>query len=166
MEFSDYQCPFCGKAFQETLPLIERDYIRTGKLRYVFRDFPLSIHKDAPKAAEAANCAGEQGSYWKMHDQLFLNQKALGLKDLPRYAGAIGLDPVRFQECLDSGKHAGEVQKDMEEGRAAGVTGTPSFFLGVAEGPKTMRVQKQIVGAQPYDVIKAAIEEALAALKK
>jgi len=92
IEFSDFQCPYCGRFFKSTLTEIERDYIKTGKVRYVFRDFPLDFHKQAPKASEAANCAGEQGKYWEMHDKLFENQNALMVDKLRQYAAEVGLE--------------------------------------------------------------------------
>jgi len=161
IEFSDYQCPFCARHFRETLPQLEREYINTGKVKYVFRDFPIeSIHRDAFKAAEAANCAGEQGKYWEMHDRLFQNQNQLGVEELPKHAQAIGLSLSVFQQCLDSGKQAAEIRKDMEHGQRAGVNGTPTFFLGVQDSDnQTIKVLKVIRGAQPYGQFKEAIEE-------
>jgi len=168
VEFSDYQCPFCGRFFRETLPIIEREYISTGKLKYVPRDFPIeSIHKDAFKAAEAANCAGEQGKYWQMHDRLFQDQNQLGVEELPKHAQAIGLSLSVFQQCLNSGKQAAEIRKDMEHGQRAGVNGTPTFFLGVQDSDgQTVKVLRAIVGAQPYVQFKEAIESGLSQVKK
>lgn len=163
VEFSDYQCPFCGRHFRQTMPQIDKDYIRSGRVKYVFRDYPIeSIHPQAFKAAEAARCAGEQGQYWKMHDRLFGNQKDLGVKDLPRHAQAIGLELPKFQECLNSGKFKAKIQKDMADGQTAGVRGTPSFFLGFADGNHT-RVKTVLIirGAQPYDAFKDALEAVL-----
>jgi protein-disulfide isomerase len=149
------------------LPQIEKEYIKTGKVKYVVRDFPLeAIHKDAFKAAEAAHCAGEQGKYWEMHDRLFANQRALGPKDLPQHAQALGLDVSKFQQCLESGKHAARIRKDLEDGRRAGVTGTPGFVLGVTEpnDPK-VKVLRVIKGAQPYTSFRDAIESILSSQK-
>src|SRR4030095_7827918 len=113
IEFTDYQCPFCARHFQQTSPQIDRDYINTGRVRHVLRDFPLeSIHKDAVKAAEAAHCAGDQGQYWQMHDRLFNSQNALGADHLASYAGALGLDIPNFKQCLDSNKYAGKLRQD------------------------------------------------------
>src|SRR5205823_6444165 len=132
VEFSDYQCPFCGRHARETYPQIQRDYVSTGKLKYVFRDFPLeAIHPNAFKAAEAAHCAGVQGKYWEMHDRLFANQSALFPAQLFLHAQALGLDPQSFRQCLDSGQYAAEIRKDLEDGQKAGVTGTPAFILGL-----------------------------------
>jgi protein-disulfide isomerase len=167
IEFSDYQCPFCARHFREILPQIERDYIKTGKLKYVFRDFPIeSIHKEALKSAEAANCAGEQGKYWEMHDRLFANQKALGLKDLPVYAQALGLDLSSFRQCLDSGRQVTEIRKDIADGVKAGVKGTPTFFLGFTE-PNDLKVKALSIirGAQPYTNFREAIERLISTQK-
>lgn len=168
IEFSDYQCPFCARHFRENLPQIEKDYINTGKLNYVLRDFPLeSIHRDAFRAAEAANCAGEQGKYWEMHDRLFQNQNQIGAADLPKHAQAIGLDGTAFRQCLDTGKQAAKIRKDLADGQMAGVRGTPTFFLGIQDSDsQTLKVLRMIVGAQPYAQFKAAIEWALGEMKK
>ena len=145
------------------MPQIEREYIKTGKLKYVARDFPLeSIHPLAFKAAEAAHCAGEQGKYWEMHSRLFENQRALSLKDLPQHAQALGLDAPKFQQCLESGKYASRIRKDLADGQKAGITGTPGFFLGVTEpnDPK-VKALRVLKGAQPYASFKDAIDSLL-----
>jgi protein-disulfide isomerase len=165
IEFSDYQCPFCSRHFTETLPQIERDYIKTGKVKYVFHDFPIeSIHPQAFKAAEAARCAGEQGKYWEMHDQLFANQKALTPDDLTRHAQAVALDVTNFKQCLNSGKNASHIRGAMSEGAKFGVTGTPTFFLGFTDrGDSPVKALKTLVGAQPYSAFREAIESLLTA---
>ena len=168
IDFSDYQCPFCARHVRETLIQIERDYIRTGKVKYVFRDFPIeSIHPQAFKAHEAANCAGEQGKYWEMHDRLFANQNALGLKDLPNHANALVLEMPKFQQCLDSGKYAAKIRKDLADGQKAGVQGTPSFFVALTEPNDGMvKAVRVIRGAQPYTAFKEAIDSLLSAQSK
>lgn len=164
IEFSDYQCPFCGRHARDTLPQIEADYIKTGKVKYVFYDFPLSFHENAFKAAEAAHCAGDQGKYWEMHDRLFNNQTAL--KDLTPYAQAIGLDMSKFQKCLDSGKYAAEVRKDTADGQNAGVSGTPTFYLGVTNSDDSeVKAVGKMVGAKPYGSFKQAIDNLLSSQK-
>jgi protein-disulfide isomerase len=142
---------------------MEKEYISTGKVKYVFLDFPLPFHKQASKAAEAAHCAGEQGKYWEMHDKIFANQKAMEPKDLSEYAKAIGTDVSKFQQCLDSGKYAEAIKKDIAEGQKAGVTGAPSFFLGYADPakPGTVKATKMLKGAQPYAKFKEAIDSLL-----
>jgi protein-disulfide isomerase len=125
-------------------------------------DLPLeSIHKLAFKAAEAANCAGEQGKYWEMHDRLFANQKTL--EPWKSHAEALGLDVSRFEECLNAGKQAEEIRKDMAEGQKAGVTGTPTFFLGYTD-PSSSKVKTlmRFTGAQPFSAFKAQIDRLLA----
>lgn len=165
VEFADYQCPFCARHFRATLPQLERDYIGTGKLRYVFRDFPLqSIHKEAFRAAEAANCAGEHGKFWEMHDRLFANQKSLGANQLGLHAEAVGLDGPEFERCLASGKYAAKIRRDMADGQKAGVRATPTFLVGLTEADGQMvKATTMLVGAQPYRVFQEAIEALLAA---
>jgi protein-disulfide isomerase len=163
IEFTDYQCPFCGRHFQQTSPQIERDYVNTGRVRHVVRDFPIeSIHKEALKPAEAAHCAGEQGQYWQMHERLFKDQNALTGDHLSAYAGALGLDVQSFKQCLDSNKYAVRIRQDLAEAQKLGVQATPSFFLGVAEpGGSSAKVVKMISGAHPYTVFKATIDSLL-----
>jgi protein-disulfide isomerase len=149
------------------MPQLDAEYIRTGKLRYAVRDFPLeSIHPHAFKAAEAAHCAGEQGRYWEMHDRLFAHHRGLTAADLPGHAQAVGLDGAKFQSCLQAGRHAARVRRDLSEGQKAGVRGTPSFFLVVQEpNDQSVKVLKVLRGALPFAQFKAAIDEALGAPK-
>jgi len=167
VEFSDFQCPFCARYFRETFPEIEKDYIKTGKLKYVFRDIPIeAAHKDAFKAAEAADCAFDQGKFWEMHDRLFANQSALAPSNLLQYAQAIGLDMPKFQQCLDRGEFTTEVRKDMADGQKAGMTMTPTFFLGLTEPNSTkVKVLTVITGAKLYGTFKEAIDSALSSQK-
>jgi len=151
IEFSDFQCPYCGRFYQQTLPLIEENYIKTGKVKIVYRDFPLSFHQYAQKAAEAAECAHEQGKFWEYHDKLFENQNALDVASLKQYASELGLDAQKFNDCLDSGKKASEVQKDFNDGSMYGVSGTPTFFINGIP----------LVGAQPYSVFEQIINQEL-----
>ena len=154
IEFSDYQCPFCRRFWQQTLPLIKQNFIDTGKVKLVYRDFPLNFHQYAQKAAEAAECAGEQGKYWEYHDILFERQaewSAQGVQKFKDYAVELGLDLEQFSSCLDSGKYAQEVQKDYQDGISYGVRGTPTFFIN---GVK-------IVGAQPYQTFETVINQFL-----
>jgi len=152
IEFSDYECPFCGRFYDQTLSQIDETYIQTGKVKLIYRDFPLSFHQNAGKAAEAAECAGEQDKYYDMHDKLFDGIQSLSVANYKIWAGEIGLNQEEFDNCLDSGEMASEVQKDFTDGQAAGVTGTPAFFVN---GVK-------LSGAQPFSVFEAAIEAALA----
>jgi protein-disulfide isomerase len=135
VEFTDYQCPFCARHARDTMPQIEAEYVKTGKVRYVTREFPLeSIHPQAFKAAEAALCAGDQGKYWEMHARLFANQRALAPGQLASHAQAVGLDEGKFTQCLEGGTKSAKVRKDLADGAKAGVTGTPAFFIGVTDG--------------------------------
>jgi len=163
VEFSDYECGFCARHVRETIPLIERDYVASGKVKYVFRNFPVeSSHKQAFKAHEAASCAAEQGRFWPMHDRLFGNQGMLTPAHLPAHASALGLDAQRFQRCLAGGSSAVQIRKDMAEGRQAGVTGTPAFFIGVTTpNSPTVKVARTIIGAKPYSAFKEAIDSLL-----
>ena len=154
IEFSDYECPFCGRHFTQTYPQLKKDYIDTGKVKIVFRDFPLSFHQNAQKAAEAAECAGEQGGdavYFRMHDKLFQNQDSLSVDNYKKWAKEIGLDSTKFNSCLDSGKMASEISKDMADGSSYGVQGTPAFFIN----------GKLVSGAQPFSAFKQAIDAEL-----
>ena len=154
IEFSDYQCPFCERFYSQTLPSIKREYVDNGKVKIVYRDFPLTqIHPQAQKAAEAAECARFAGksddAYWKMHDKIFENQQSLSIDNLKSWAKGLGYN---IDDCLDSDKFANEVDKDTQEGIAAGVQGTPAFFVN----------GKLLSGAQPFSVFKQAIDAELA----
>ncbi len=152
VEFSDYECPFCARFYSQTLSQIDEKYIKTGKVRLIYRDFPLSFHKQAQKAGEAAECAGEQGKYYEMHDKLFEDGVSGGIASFKQYALDIGLNTADFNTCLDSGAMAGEVQKDFRDGQAAGVQGTPGFLVN----------GRLISGAQPFSVFEQIIEAELA----
>jgi protein-disulfide isomerase len=164
IEYTDYQCPFCRRHATTTLPQLEREYLSTGKVRYVLRDFPLeTIHPSAFNAARAAGCASEQGKHWEMHDRLFEAQGALAPEDLRRYGEEIGLDAAAFAECLESDRYTDRIRQEMADASAAGVSATPTFFLAVpGDEPGTAKALARIRGAQPYPVFKGAIDAALA----
>ena len=168
VEFSDYQCPYCGRHTKTVLPQLVKNYVETGKVRYVLRDFPLHFHQYAAKAHEAAHCAGEQEKYWEMHQQLFGNQGALQREKLPRYAEAAGVtDLAGFQDCLDSGKYAARTKQSLADGAKAGVSGTPSFVLGLTQPDgSTVKLVKFIRGAQAYQVFQKAIDDLISSQKK
>jgi protein-disulfide isomerase len=155
VEFTDYQCPFCKRFFDETEHQIIKEYVETGKARLAVRHFPLSFHQNAQKAAEAAECAAKQGKFWEMHEMLFEKSQpdgtGLNVADLKSYAAKLGLDTAVFNTCLDNGETAQIVQGDFAAGQAAGTSGTPSFYIN----------GKQIVGAQPFASFKAAIDAEL-----
>ncbi|MDX1764645.1 MAG: DsbA family protein, partial [bacterium] len=160
IEFSEYQCPFCARFSTQTLPEIVKTYVDTGKVRVVFRDYPLPFHQNATKAAEAAECAGDQGLFWEMHDLLFANPEKLAPQDLTGYAEQLGLYMPDFTFCMESGKNAAEVAGDLQDGKKAGVNSTPSFFIGVT-GPEDKIEGTFIKGAKPFEAFKVAIEKAL-----
>ncbi|MDO8494395.1 MAG: thioredoxin domain-containing protein [Deltaproteobacteria bacterium] len=148
IEFSDFQCPFCGRA-RPTINQILETY--KDKVKFVFRDFPLSFHKDAFKAHEASHCANDQGKFWDYYKKLFESQTALGVDNLKKYASEMGLDSKQFDECLASGKHTQEVQNDVKDGAEAGVSGTPAFFVNGI----------MLSGAQPFASFKELIDKEL-----
>jgi protein-disulfide isomerase len=167
VEFSDYQCPFCARFVSETSPQIDKEYIQSGKVKYVFRNLPLtSIHANAFKAAEAAACAGDQNKFWEMHDRLYKNQQKIALSDLSSHAESIGLDKAQFDQCLASDKYAEKIRKDMAEANKVGVTGTPTFFVAVVD-PKDSKLKfvQMMKGAQPFSNFKAYLDGLLAAQK-
>ncbi len=152
VEFSDYECPFCARFYQQTLSQIDEKYIKTGKVKLVYRDFPSGFHQQAQKAAEAAECAGEQGKYYDMHNALFEKGVQGGVASFKQYAKELKLDSAKFDKCLDSSQMASEIRKDTADGAAAGIQGTPGFFVNGVE----------ISGAQPFEVFQQVIEAALA----
>lgn len=155
IEFSDFECPFCAKYIAETYPKIKENYIDTGKVKYVFRDFPLGFHANAMPAAVAANCVLEQEgneTYFAFHDKLFENQQNLTESAFKKYAKELGLDEAGFAACLEAGDTA-EIEADMEDGAKVGVSGTPGFFIN----------GWQIKGAYPYEHFEQLIEQELAA---
>lgn len=158
VEFSDYQCPFCLRHFQETMPQLKTEYIDTGRVYYVFKDFPIaSLHPVAARIAEAARCAGEMGGsegYWQAHDSFFNNRDQL--TDLPqpdldemlvRLTSEVAIDEAAMRECVASGRYTAAVNADLAEGGQLGVTGTPGFFIN----------GYPLSGAQPYAVFQEAI---------
>lgn len=148
IEFSDFECPYCRRA-QPVLHELEKAY--GDKIRFVFRHYPLSFHQQAPKASEAAQCAADQGQFWPFHAALFTEGVSLAPADLKKTAGKLGLKQAAFDECLDGGRHAGRVEKDGDEGRKLGITGTPTFFVNGI----------RLVGAVPLDRFKQVIDDEL-----
>ena len=157
VEFSDFQCPYCKK-FHPTMQRVMEEY--KGKARWVYRHFPLGFHRNAQKAAEASECAGEQGKFWEYVDKVFENSQAdgtgLNTEDLKKYAQELGLNTSKFDECLSSGKFISKVKADMVSGQAAGITGTPGTILIDEDGNTQL-----ISGAMPYNQIKAKIDAVL-----
>jgi protein-disulfide isomerase len=148
IEFSDFQCPFCGRV-KPTLDRLRKQY--EGRIKIVFRNFPLtSIHPQAYSAAEAAECARRQGKFWEYHDALFANQRALTPDDLKKHAADLGLDTAAFAACLDGGQAKARVDADLDAAQALGLTSTPAFFVN----------GRFLSGAQPYEAFdKIVLEE-------
>lgn len=159
VDFSDFECPFCKKYFDETYAQIKKDYIDTGKIVYYYRHFPLSFHPAAKPAAIASECANEQGKFWEFHDLVFKEQaKITGqtpegtTQALKAFAASLNLNASQFGSCLSSEKYKDNVEKDTKEGEAAGVNGTPTFFVN----------GMSLVGAQPYSAFQTLIDQELA----
>jgi protein-disulfide isomerase len=152
IEFSDFECPYCSRA-AATIKQVQQAYAKD--LRLVFRHFPLAFHQNAPKAAEAAECAREQGKFWEMHDKLFETQKSLTVPDLKKRAAELGLNAQTFGQCLDSGRQAARVKKDTAEGETYGVKATPTFFVN----------GRLVSGAYPYEYFAQLIDSELAKRK-
>ncbi|PIZ72614.1 hypothetical protein COY07_02985 [Candidatus Peregrinibacteria bacterium CG_4_10_14_0_2_um_filter_43_11] len=186
IEFSDYECPFCGRFFSETLPQITKKYIDSGKVKMVYRDFPLGFHANARPAAIASNCAREQGgdkTYFLYHNLLYGNQQDLSEEALQKYAADLNLDANKFASCLTSGKFDAEIDADSADGQASGISGTPAFLMLVkkdeskVDSLKAMELSQngeyiiqyietedgkrmglRISGAHPYSTFEKAIE--------
>jgi protein-disulfide isomerase len=153
IEFSDFQCPFCQRA-NPTVDQVLKTY--GDRVRFVYRHFPLGNHPAARPAAEASQCAAEQGKFWEYHDTLFANPSRLGDADLKQHAAGLGLDTKQFNACVDTHKYKAQVDADMEAGEDAGVNGTPAFFVN----------GRMLNGAQPFDAFKRVIDEELELKKK
>ncbi|MGH1522331.1 MAG: DsbA family protein [Nitrosopumilus sp.] len=164
IEFSDFQCPFCARFHVQTLPSIYEEYIEQGKVKLVFRDFPIqSIHPNALPASIAAECANDQGKFKEMHDKLFESQNDwnkqetnVALAMFAEYAETIEIEKKEFESCITSGKHINDIRKDLEDGREYGVTGTPGFFVGNDEIGYV-----ELKGAQPFESFKKIIDAQL-----
>ena len=164
IEFSDFQCPFCARFHIQTLPSILEEYVDQGKVKLIFRDFPIqNIHPNALPASVAAECANEQGKFKEMHDKLFDNQKewsgletANAMLLFSQYALETGLEQEIFDSCLTSGKYIEEIRNDLNDGRDYGVSGTPGFFIG-----NDQIGYVELKGAQPFESFKKVIDAQL-----
>ena len=156
IEYTDYECPFCTRFFDQTLPAIRSQYIDKGLVRLEIREFPLNnIHKYAQKAAEAAECAGQQNKYIEMYNTLYTKGVDDGVTSYKNFAKNIGLDTAKFNNCIDNGDAKAIIKSNLQEGQAAGVTGTPSFLIN----------GELVIGAQPFTVFKGVIDKKLAEVK-
>ena len=149
IEYSDFECPFCGKFYSETLQQIETNYIDTGKVKFVYKHFPLSFHQQARPAALAAECAGAQGQFWQMHDLMYENQDKLSESQYKQWATDLGLDVVAFEQCYDSGQFDQKITAQFAQGQANGISGTPGFIIdGIV-----------LSGALPYEAFAEILDE-------
>jgi len=148
IEFSDFQCPYCSKAANGPVKQVITEYVDTGKAKLVFMNYPLGFHQYAQVAAEASECANEQGKFWILHDKIFENQASLSKENLVAWAKELKLDMNMFNGCLNDNKYVQEVQNDMAVAQAVGVQGTPSFLIN----------GNLIVGAQPFEAFKQIID--------
>lgn len=167
VEVSDYHCPFCRRQVLQTMPQLLAEYVNTGKVQYVFVDYPIAqLHPDAFKSHEAAACAGDQGKYWQMHDLLFTNSPAREVSQLTANAGMLGVDTKKFEDCMNGGKgskYAPAIRQSIARMQQLGVGGTPLVLIGLTPPPGTpMKVISFVYGAKPYPEFKAAIDAALA----
>jgi len=162
VEFADYQCPFCRRFETESFTQLKKNYIDTGKVRFVSRDLPLEFHPNAPGAAIAVRCAGEQNKFWEMHDAIMQDSGSdLGSDAILKYAQKVNLDIPAFKTCLDEKRYVAAIQKDTADAGLLGISGTPSFVIG-----KTAKDQIdgiRIVGAVPYSVFESTIKDLLSA---
>ena len=159
VDFSDFQCPYCRIFWEETFSQLKKDYIDTGKVNFVLKDFPLSFHPGAVPAAKGAMCANEQGKYWDMVNKIFSEQAKQGqntvqftVDDVKNWAGQLGLDAAKFNSCVDSNKYQSKIDKDSAEGTKLGIEGTPTFLIN----------NTKLVGAQPFSEFKRVIDAELA----
>jgi len=168
IEFTDFQCSYCLGFVTETFPKLDKDYVSSGKVKYFFRNLPLTPgHPNAFRAAEAAYCAAEQGKFWEAHDRFFANQNALNPNDWLPHARALGLNVFKFDDCLKSGKFDDAIKKDIEEAQSLGIEGTPAFLIGLlAPNGRSVNVRKVILGAEPYDNFKQTLDGLLTSRAK
>lgn len=160
VEFTDFECPFCSAFVRDTLPSVQSDFIKTGKVLLVFRNLPLSsIHKSAEGAAIASQCAAHQGRFWEFHDRLFDAHGKLGDADLTKYATSLHLDLATFETCARRGMSR-QLSADIALGKELGVSGTPTFFVG-SVGVDGVKASARLTGARPYEDFRLALEAAL-----
>lgn len=157
VEYTDYQCPFCSRFHTATFPELKKQYIDTGKLRFISRDFPLAFHQHAMKAAEATRCAGEQDKFWQMKDALMINSARLTPDLITSLARDAALDMDKFQACTESGKYQAEIKDGIAAANAIGISGTPSFVVGKVTGEYLEGYK--VVGAQPFAVFEKLLKE-------
>jgi len=159
LEYSDFTCHFCKKFFHDTFPKLLSEYIETGKVRFVYRDFPRGFGNPL-RAADAARCAGEQNAYWPMHDRLFNSDGQFSPENLNQYATELKLKKGQFSQCLDSHKYFADIEKDLKDAGSLGIRGTPAFVLFPTKVPDDPNLIL-IPGAFPYETFQEEIEKLL-----
>jgi len=159
VEFTDYQCPFCRKYHTDTFAELKKNYIDTGKVRFISRDLPLDFHPYAQKAAEAARCAGDQNKFWELRDHMITHSADLSQGAILKMAQAESLDMATFRACLDADKHEAEIQKDAADASTLGISGTPSFVIGKAS--RGTLDGDRLVGAVAASVFEAEFQKFL-----
>jgi protein-disulfide isomerase len=164
LEYTDYQCPFCNRFYTTAFPELKKQYVDTGKMRFVSRDYPLDFHPHSMKAAQATHCAGDQDKYWQLKDALMNNYSRLTPELITSLARDTSLDMAKFQACMDAGKYLPEIKEGIAAAQAVGINGTPSFVLGKVTGEYLDGYR--IVGAQPYAAFESMAKEILAGEKK
>ena len=162
VEFTDYQCPFCGRFVRETFSLIRERYIDKGAIRYAVVDLPLAMHPDAERAAQASHCAEEQGKFWEIHEQMMSRQDSL--TDLSSFAASLNLDVQKFDDCVSTGKYVDAVRKDMALTQKLGINGVPGFIIGRVESNNPMKIKgiAMIQGAMPFARFQQELDAVLA----
>ena len=156
VEYGDFECPFCRRFQHDAYPQIAASYIQTGKIRYYYRDMPLPFHEHAMPAARAARCAGEQGKYWAMYDALFADPVLPATFD--QTAKPLGLDIARLDACTTNAASAAPIQHTIDEAGKMNISGTPTFLIGTIDDKGALKVEKTIVGAQPFGAFQAALD--------
>jgi protein-disulfide isomerase len=162
VEFSDFQCPFCARYAREAYPQLVSEFVDSGRVKYVFRHLPLdSIHPNAVKAAQASECASDQGKFWEMRALLFANPQALDAAALVRHAQTVGLDPLKFQSC-QGGAVPARIRTDVTDALLLGVDSTPTFFIGTIQPNGSVKLLRKIAGSQPYATFRSTLQGLLA----
>jgi protein-disulfide isomerase len=164
VEYTDYQCPFCNRFYTTTFPELKKQYVDTGKMRFISRDYPLDFHPHSLKAAQATQCAGEQDKFWQLKDALMINFARVTPELITSLARDAALDMGKYQECMDSGRHLPEIKDGITAANAVGINGTPSFVVGRVTGDYLEGYL--LVGAQPFSAFEALIKEIQSGAKK
>ena len=166
LEFSDFQCPYCGRYQRDVYPRIQHDYVQTGKVRYVFRQLPLQgLHPNAMGAAIVASCAAVQGKFWEVHDRLFAHQDQLAMPVILEQTKGLGMDDGALQACVTGAQPAADIAASRSDAVRSGFTGTPGFLVGTVGADGVLHAVRRLYGAQPYSLFQSAIDDVLAGKK-